>query len=133
MFLGFSYFLFNGFDRKIVLFAAAFIVALISAIYVVFKEQIMLESLREFESFYEFDLQLQQFRVGYAKSFPLAQIVAINATKKSKTRFLISVELRNGTLISLGNWAFASKEFSWREDAAKIAEFLRVPLRIPAV
>lgn len=82
---------------------------------------------------YEFDRARNTATIGYFKSFPLEQIVAINATKKSKTRFLIVLELRDGTSISLGDWCFASKEFSWRLHATKIAEFLRVPLRIPAI
>ncbi len=49
------------------------------------------------------------------------------------SRFFIALKLRFGQTAKLGFFGFSRSERAWRDDAAQIAEFLGVPLDIPAV
>ncbi|PQV63889.1 hypothetical protein B1R32_10896 [Abditibacterium utsteinense] len=49
------------------------------------------------------------------------------------TKFYLAVEMKNGKAVKIGRFGFCQSENAWRQDAARIAKFLNVPLEIPEV
>jgi hypothetical protein len=82
---------------------------------------------------WEFNRSLNELNIDNKSSGKLTDIVRIEARKLKKNRFLLAIVFKNGLSPAIGEQYFSTKEFSWREDAQIIADFLNVPLQIPNV
>lgn len=63
----------------------------------------------------------------------ICKIRGVKAYRRNHLRFQIEIQLEKGKSVKPGRFGFARSERAWRQDAAQIAQFLGVPLEIPAV